>query len=72
MVFLAFKRLMLGLVLMNKDIKVNVAKTLNINPNAFFEGDVTALGNGAMILFKKRFIGRKVYIIVRDEEPCKS
>lgn len=57
---------------MNKDIKINVAKTLNVSPNSFFEGEVTAVGNGAMILFKKRYIGRKVYIIVRDEEPCKS
>ena len=58
---------------MDKLIKINVAKTLNISPHAFFEGEVKHFGgDGAMIPFKKRYIGRKVYIIVRDEEPCKS
>ena len=58
---------------MDKLIKINVAKTLNISPQAFFEGEVKHFGgDGAMIPFKKRYIGRKVYIIVRDEEPCKS
>ena len=58
---------------MDKNIKVNVAKTLHISPSAFFGGEVKHFGgDGAMIPFKKRFIGKKVYVIVRDEEPCKS
>lgn len=58
---------------MNKYIKINVAKTLNVSPGNFYEGEVKRFGgDGAMIPFKKRYIGRKVYIIVRDEEPCKS
>ena len=58
---------------MDKNIKINVAKTLHISPSAFFEGEVKHFGgDGAMIPFKKRFIGKKVYVIVRDEEPCKS
>jgi len=32
---------------------------------AVVEGEVKKLGNGAMILSTKKFIGRKVYVLIR-------
>ena len=32
----------------------------------FFEGKVTRIGNGAKVGCPKEYIGRRVYVIVRD------
>ena len=32
---------------------------------AVVEGDVKKIGNGAMILSTKKYIGRKVYVLIR-------
>jgi putative transposon-encoded protein len=46
--------------------RIVVAKTLEIKPNNLFTGKVVKSGNGASISFKKRFISRGVYIIVKE------
>jgi len=52
---------------MNEDININVKKKLTVKPENLFEGIVTPLGNGGAILFKKRYIGKQVYIILKDD-----
>lgn len=32
------------------------------------EGEVKKIGNGGMIMSSKKFIGRKVYVLVRKEK----
>jgi putative transposon-encoded protein len=46
--------------------RIVVAETLEIKPNNLFTGKVVKSGNGASISFKKKFIGREVYVIVKD------
>ena len=42
-------------------------KKLNLTDDieAVAEGDVKPIGNGAMIMSAKKYIGRKVYVLVR-------
>jgi putative transposon-encoded protein len=51
---------------LNNFKRVVVAETLEINPSQLFTGKVVKSGNGASISFKKRFIGKEVYIIVKE------
>jgi putative transposon-encoded protein len=46
--------------------RIVVAETLEIKPSQLFTGKVVKSGNGASISFKKRFIDKEVYIIVKD------
>lgn len=39
---------------------------LIVSPNNLFTGKVVKSGNGASISFKKKFIGKEVYIIVKE------
>jgi putative transposon-encoded protein len=39
---------------------------ITIKPSQLFTGKVVKSGNGASISFKKRFIGKEVYVIVKD------
>jgi putative transposon-encoded protein len=32
------------------------------------EGEVKKIGNGGMIMSSKKFVGRKVYVLIRKEE----
>ena len=43
-----------------------ISETLEIKPEQLFYGKVVKSGNGASISFKKRFIDKEVYIIVKD------
>jgi putative transposon-encoded protein len=43
-----------------------VSETLDIKPEQLFTGKVVKSGNGASISFKKKFIGKEVYIIVKE------
>jgi putative transposon-encoded protein len=49
-------------------ISVRVKKDLlNVSPELFFEGVVTKFGSsGGHIVFKQKFVGKKVYVIVRE------
>ncbi len=40
---------------------------LQVKPGAIFEGKVKTSGNGAAIGFPKRYIGKEVYIIIKDK-----
>jgi hypothetical protein len=59
---------------MNKDIKINVAKTLHISPSAFFEGEVKHFGgDGAVSWFI--FVGLvggvvdfSLWCVINDQE----
>lgn len=46
--------------------RIIVAENLEIKPEQLFTGCVVKSGNGASISFKKKFIGREVYIIVKE------
>jgi putative transposon-encoded protein len=46
--------------------RIVVAETLEIKPSQLFTGKVVKSGNGASISFKKRFIDKEVYIIVKE------
>ena len=35
------------------------------NIEAIFDGKVKPLGNGAMVIASKRYVGRKAYVIIR-------
>lgn len=51
---------------MNDFNRVVVAETLEIKPEQLFTGKVVKSGNGASISFKKKFVGREVFIIVKE------
>lgn len=46
--------------------RVFSVEEITINPSQLFTGKVVKSGNGASISFKKRFIDKEVYIIVKD------
>lgn len=46
--------------------RIVIAETLEIKPEQLFVGKVVKSGNGASISFKKKFIGKEVYIIVKE------
>jgi putative transposon-encoded protein len=46
--------------------RVFSVEEITIKPSQLFTGKVVKSGNGASISFKKKFIGKKVYIIVKD------
>lgn len=52
---------------MNNNVKIKVEKRLTVKPEGLFDGTVKPLGNGAAILFKKRYIGKQVYVILKDD-----
>lgn len=39
---------------------------ITVSPDMLFTGKVVKSGNGASISFKKKFVGREVYIIVKE------
>lgn len=48
--------------------KIVIVETLNIKPNQCFIGKVTRFGSGAAIIFKKKYIGKKVFILLTEEK----
>ena len=48
------------------EYKVFSVEEITIKPSQLFTGKVVKTGNGASISFKKRFIDKEVYIIVKD------
>jgi putative transposon-encoded protein len=46
--------------------RVFSVEEITIKPSQLFTGKVVKSGNGASISFKKKFVGREVYIIVKD------
>jgi len=46
--------------------RVFSVEEITIKPSQLFTGKVVKSGNGASISFKKRFIDKEVYIIVKD------
>jgi len=51
--------------------KMNVLKSklrLEENIEAIIDGEVKPLGNGAMVIATKKYIGRKAYIIIRKKK----
>lgn len=58
------ERIMSGKVI-NDFKRIVVAETLEIMPEQLFTGRVVKSGNGASICFKKKYIGKEVYIIVK-------
>jgi putative transposon-encoded protein len=47
-------------------LTLKVGEEITIKPSQLFTGKVVKSGNGASISFKKRFIGKEAYIIVKD------
>jgi putative transposon-encoded protein len=47
--------------ILNKKLK------LEENIEAVFDGVVKPLGNGAMVIASKRYIGKKAYVIIRKK-----
>lgn len=41
---------------------------LNDEIEEVIEGEVKKIGNGGMILSSKKYIGRKVYVLIRKEK----
>lgn len=52
---------------MSDDIKINVTKKLIVKPENLFVATIKPLGNGAYASVKKSFIGKEVYVIIKDE-----
>ena len=52
--------------LQTNEHKVFSVEEITIKPSQLFTGKVVKSGNGASISFKKRFIGKEVYVIVKD------
>lgn len=50
-----------------KPIKIVINKTIEVQPEGVYRSSVVKSGNGAVINFFKRFIKRKVIVIVEDE-----
>lgn len=48
-------------------MNIEINKRIVVSPDKFHDGIVTAVGNGAHIMFKKEYIGKKVWIIIQDE-----
>lgn len=48
------------------NLRVFSVEEITIKPSQLFTGRVVKSGNGASISFKKKFVGREVYIIVKD------
>lgn len=48
-------------------VNIEINKRIVVSPDKFHDGIVTAVGNGAHIMFKKEYIGKKVWIIIQDE-----
>ena len=52
---------------MNDQVKIKIGKTLYVKPECLNLATVKPLGNGACVLFKKRYIGKQVYVILKDD-----
>jgi len=51
--------------------KINILKDklrLEEEIEAIIDGEVKPLGNGAMVIATKKYIGRKAYIIIRKKK----
>lgn len=48
-------------------IIIEINKKIIVEPSGIFEGKVIVSGNGAVISFFKRFIGKEVIILVKDK-----
>jgi putative transposon-encoded protein len=59
-------KLVMSSEVLNDFKRIVVAETLEIKPNNLFTGKVVKSGNGGSISFKKKFVGREVYIIVKE------
>jgi len=49
-------------------IEINVQKRFKVKPEAVFESKVVSSGNGAVIPFYKRFLNKKVLIIIKADK----
>lgn len=54
-----------------KPIEINIERNIRVNPSGVFHSEVVRSGNGAVIKSYKRFIGKKVIVIV-DEHIIKG
>jgi putative transposon-encoded protein len=52
-------------VAMRKIDLIGTKFSLEDEVEAMFEGEVKKIGNGGMILSNKKYIGRKVYVLIR-------
>lgn len=53
---------------MSKNITINHSKfQLQDEIEEIIEGEVKKIGNGAMIMSNKKFIGKKVYILIKKD-----
>ena len=50
---------------MKHPIKIKINKNIEVTPEGVYESNVVKSGNGAVIKFFKRFIGKDVLIIVK-------
>lgn len=48
-------------------IKIDVNKKLTVKPENLFSATVKQLGNSGYVPIKKSFIGKDVYVIVKDD-----
>ena len=49
-------------------IEIKISDNLTVHPDSVHESEVVSSGNGAVIKFFKRFLGRKVVVIVKEEK----
>jgi putative transposon-encoded protein len=53
-------------IIMTK-IKIDVTKKLSVKPENLFSATVKQLGNSGYVPVKKSFIGKDVYVIIKDD-----
>jgi len=49
------------------NIKIDVNKKLTVKPENLFSATVKQLGNSGYVPIKKSFIGKDVYVIIKDD-----
>ncbi len=50
-----------------KPVKIEIGKTIRVEPDGVYESKVVKSGNGAVINFFKKFIGDDVVVLVSDK-----
>ena len=50
-----------------KALRVIINETIEVEPDGIYKAKVIPSGNGAVISFFKRFIGKNVFVIVIDK-----
>lgn len=49
------------------NVKIDVTKKLTVKPENLFSATVKQLGNSGYVPIKKSFIGKDVYVIIKDD-----